>query len=61
MEISAGKLAEKFGNYSGDAMKKLRKLHWKNTEHWEETLKSNAEITAKLLLKDAAQSIIKKF
>ena len=61
LEISAGKLAEKFGNYSGDAMKKLRKLHWKNTEHWEDTLKSNAEITAELLLKDAAQSIIKKF
>ena len=61
LEISAGKLAEKFGNYSGDAMEKLRKLHWKNTEHWEDTLKSNAEITANLLLKDAAQSIIKKF
>ena len=61
LEISAGKLAEKFGNYSGDAMKNLRKLHWKNTEHWEDTLKSNAEITAKLLLKDTAQSIIKKF
>ena len=61
LEISAGKLAEKFGNYSSDAMQKLRKLHWKNTEHWEDTLKSNAEITAKLLLKDAAQSIIEKF
>jgi len=61
LEISARKLAEKFGNYSGDAMEKLRKLHWKNTEHWEGTLKSNAEITAKLLLKDATQSILEKF
>ena len=61
LEISVGELAEKFGNYSSDAMEKLRKLHWKNTEHWEGTLKSNAEITAKLLLKDAAQSILEKF
>ena len=61
LEISAGELAKKLGNYSSDAMEKLRKLHWKNTEHWEGTLKSNAEITAKLLLKDAAQSILEKF
>ena len=61
LEISVGELAEKFGNYSSDAMEKLRKLHWENTEHWEGTLKSNAEITAKLLLKDAAQNILNKF
>lgn len=61
LEVSTVELAKKFGNYSVDAMEKLRKLHWKNTEHWESTLKSNAEITAKLLLKDAAQSILEKF
>ena len=61
LEKLAQELAKKFGNYSADAMEKLRKLHWKNTEHWEGTLKSNAEITAKLLLKDATQSILEKF
>ena len=61
LEKLAQELTKKFGNYSADAMEKLRQLHWKNTEHWESTLKSNAEITAKLLLKDAAQSILEKF
>ena len=61
LEKLAQELTKKFGNYSADAMEKLRKLHWKNTEHWEGTLKSNAEITAKLLLEDAAQSILQKF
>ena len=61
LEKLAQELTKKFGNYSADAMEKLRKLHWKNTEHWEDILKLNAEITAKLLLKDTAQSILEKF
>ena len=42
-------------------MEKLRKLHWKNTEDWKDTLKSNAEITAKLLFTNTAQTILEKF
>ena len=42
-------------------MEKLRKLHWKNTEHWEGTLKSNAEITAKLLFKILLKLFLKNF
>lgn len=61
LEKLSQKLTEKLGNYSGDAMERLRKLHWKNTENWEVVLKSNAETTAKLLLKDTAQSILEKF
>ena len=61
LEKSARELAKKFGNYSSDAMEKLRKLHWKNTEDWKDILKSNAEITAKLLFTETAQTILEKF
>ena len=61
LEKSARELAKKFGNYSSDAMEKLRKLHWKNTEDWKDILKSNAEITAKLLFTNTAQTILEKF
>ena len=61
LERSARELAKKFGNYSSDAMEKLRKLHWKNTEDWKDILKSNAEITAKLLFTNTAQTILEKF
>ena len=61
LEKSARGLVKKFGNYSSDAMEKLRRLHWKNTEDWKDILQSNAEITAKLLFTNTAQIILKKF
>ena len=42
-------------------MEKLRKLHWKNTEDWKDILKSNAEITAKLLLQILLKLFLKNF
>ena len=61
LEKSARGLVKKFGNYSSDAMEKLRRLHWKNTEDWKDILQKNAEITAKLLFTNTAQIILKKF
>ena len=60
LEKSARGLVKKFGNYSSDAMEKLRRLHWKNTEDWKDILQSNAEITAKLLFTNTAQIILEK-
>jgi hypothetical protein len=37
----------------------LRKLHWKNTDHWETLLPKNAEITARLVLEKTTQKILK--
>ena len=42
-------------------MEKLRRLHWKNTEDWKDILQKNAEITAKLLFTNTAQTILEKF
>jgi methylglutaconyl-CoA hydratase len=46
-------------NYAPEAVKNLRKLHWKETDHWETLLPQNAEITAKLVLEEATQNILK--
>lgn len=48
-----------FASFPIEASKELRKLHWKDTNHWGELLPKNAEITAKLALSKFAQGIIK--
>ena len=60
LEKSARELAKKFGNYLV-MLQKLRKLHWKNTEDWKDILKSNAEITAKLLFTNLLKLFLKNF
>ena len=51
--------ALRLASYAPEAVKNLRKLHWKETDHWETLLPQNAEITAKLVLEEATQNILK--
>ena len=55
VKFHVGRLA----NYSQKAMKTLRKLHWKETDHWETLLTKNAIITAELVLESTTQNILK--
>ena len=59
MDESLKKKAEILSKYDPSACSELRKLHWKNTEHWESLLAENAKITARLALSDYTQNIIK--
>ncbi len=59
MDKEIEKKITSFASFPTGASKQLRQLHWKDTEHWEELLPKNAEITAKLALSDFTQSIIK--
>ena len=52
-------VAERISAYSPQAVKSLKKLHWKNTDHWETLLPKNAEITARLVLEKTTQKILK--
>jgi methylglutaconyl-CoA hydratase len=54
------KMASRLAGYPKKANQNLRKLHWKDTAHWEHTLPKNAEITATLALEKATQDILKK-
>ena len=51
--------AKRISTYSPQALKSLKKLHWKNTDHWETLLPKNAEITARLVLEKTTQKILK--
>jgi methylglutaconyl-CoA hydratase len=51
--------AHRLASYAPKAIKNLRKLHWKDTDHWKTLLPKNAEITAKLVLEEATQNILK--
>ena len=54
------KTATRLASYPQKANTSLRKLHWKETDHWDILLPKNAEITAKLALEKAAQDILRK-
>ena len=53
-------MASRLAGYPKKANQDLRKLHWKDTAHWEHILTKNAEITAALALEKATQDILKK-
>ena len=51
-------ITNRISSYSPNAVKNLKKLYWKNTDHWDTLLPKNAEITARLVLEEAAQKIL---
>ncbi|MDO7569624.1 MAG: enoyl-CoA hydratase-related protein [Flavobacteriaceae bacterium] len=60
LDIAVKTNAERFASYPEKAVKTLRKLHWKETEHWDKLLPKNAAITGELALQEATQNILKK-
>ena len=51
--------AERLASYEPEACRELRKLHWKDTQHWDTLLPQNAKITAQLALSEFTQNRIK--
>lgn len=54
-------LADKLASYNPDALKEWKKTLWKNTDHWDQLLLKNAEISGKLVLSDFTKEALKKF
>ncbi len=54
------KITKRISSYSPKAVKNLKKLYWKDTHHWDALLTKNAEITARLVLEETAQKILKE-
>lgn len=52
-------MANRLASYTPQACKTLRKLHWKDTDHWDELLEKNAEITGTLALQKETQDFLK--
>ncbi len=61
MDDSIERLSTTLSHSNPDAMKELKKIFWKGTEHWDELLRERAAISGKLILSDHSKSFIKKF
>ncbi|PWH84499.1 enoyl-CoA hydratase [Algibacter marinivivus] len=54
-------LAEKLASYNPEALKEMKKVFWKDTEHWDTLLKERAEISGKLVLSEFTKKTLKRF
>tara|TARA_B100001057_G_scaffold493634_1_gene588510 strand:+ start:327 stop:1076 length:750 start_codon:yes stop_codon:yes gene_type:complete len=59
MDDALNHKAQLIASYTPEACRQLRKLHWKNTQHWETLLPENAKITAQLSLSEYSQNLMK--
>lgn len=50
MDEAVENLANRLANYSSEALSELKKILWKNTEHWDTLLSERAEVSGRLVL-----------
>jgi methylglutaconyl-CoA hydratase len=53
-------LANRLKTYNSEALYELKKILWKNTDHWDELLTERAEISGRLVLSDFTKEKLKK-
>jgi methylglutaconyl-CoA hydratase len=53
-------LANRLKNYNPEALSELKKILWKNTEHWDDLLAARAEISGRLVLSEFKKEKLKK-
>ena len=61
MDDSIERLSTTLSQSNPEAMKELKKIFWRGTEHWDELLKERAAISGRLILSDHSQKFIEKF
>lgn len=61
MDDSIARLSASLSHYNPEAMKELKKVMWRGTEHWDELLKERAAISGRLVLSTYTKAFIKKF
>jgi methylglutaconyl-CoA hydratase len=55
------RLGHQLSHYSSGAMKQLKSVFWKGTEHWDELLCERAEISGRLVTSEETKEAIAKF
>jgi methylglutaconyl-CoA hydratase len=61
LDRSVDELAHNLANSSPAAMKELKTVLWKSTDHWDSLLEQRAEISGKLVLSDYTKNFIAEF
>ncbi|GAA4960225.1 enoyl-CoA hydratase/isomerase family protein [Algibacter aquimarinus] len=54
-------LAEKLVGYNPEALSEMKKVFWKDTEHWDNLLTERAGISGKLVLSEFTKNTLKRF
>ncbi|MDA0792711.1 MAG: enoyl-CoA hydratase/isomerase family protein [Bacteroidetes bacterium] len=58
LDTAVHAFAQRLSNYAPEAMKQLKKLHWKDTSHWATLLPENAKITGQLALSPYTKAVL---
>ncbi|MBM3164874.1 MAG: enoyl-CoA hydratase/isomerase family protein [Bacteroidetes bacterium] len=61
LDEATNSLANRLSTSNVDAMKELKRVFWKGTEHWEQLLLDRAKISGKLVLSDFTRNAIAAF
>jgi len=61
MDESIYRLSNALAHSNPDAMKELKKVFWKGTEHWDELLKERAATSGRLILSKYSKEFIQHF
>ncbi|MDX1672605.1 MAG: enoyl-CoA hydratase/isomerase family protein [Balneolaceae bacterium] len=61
LDRATDELTHQLANSSPDAMKELKKVFWRGTDHWDTLLEQRAEISGRLVLSDYTRDFIEKF
>lgn len=61
LDRSVDELAHNLANSSPTAMKELKTVLWKSTDHWDSLLEQRAEISGELVLSDYTKNFIAEF
>ena len=54
-------LAEKLAGYNPEALREMKSVFWKGTEHWDDLLGERAEMSGKLVLSKFTKKTLKRF
>ncbi|MEC3905411.1 enoyl-CoA hydratase/isomerase family protein [Tamlana sp. 2201CG12-4] len=54
-------LAERLAGYNPEALKEMKTVFWKDTQHWDQLLPQRAEISGKLVLSTFTKKTLKRF
>lgn len=61
MDEAVENLANRLTTYNPEALKELKRILWKNTEHWDELLIERAEISGRLVLREFTKRTLSDF
>lgn len=61
MDESIIRLSTTLSQSNPDALKELKTIFWKGTEHWDDLLKERAGISGRLILSEYSKNFIQRF